>query len=141
MGLREDLIKAKTILNSRNICYGFDKPKVAQQWAILAVIKDRDVLYRVKQEQEKLVCFQWVLRVIDMFHREPQVLKLSPTRELAEQTQKVILALGDHWNFGSGEPWISRVFIKVLPCNRDYKEIIQSLPSWCCLGNTEFFFV
>jgi len=28
--------------------------------------------------------------------REPQVLILSPTRELAEQTQRVVLALGDY---------------------------------------------
>jgi ATP-dependent RNA helicase len=33
--------------------------------------------------------------VIDVSSREPQVLILSPTRELAEQTQKVCMALGD----------------------------------------------
>ena len=36
------------------------------------------------------------LQVIDLSLREPQVLILSPTRELAEQTQKVLLALGDY---------------------------------------------
>lgn len=36
------------------------------------------------------------LQSIDLAVREPQVLILSPTRELAEQTQKVALALGDY---------------------------------------------
>ncbi len=35
------------------------------------------------------------LQSVDIKLREPQVLILSPTRELAEQTQKVSLALGD----------------------------------------------
>lgn len=36
------------------------------------------------------------LQILDLSIREPQVLILSPTRELAEQTQKVLLALGDY---------------------------------------------
>lgn len=36
------------------------------------------------------------LQRIDLAIRDVQVLTLSPTRELAEQTQKVILALGDY---------------------------------------------
>lgn len=32
------------------------------------------------------------------FLRRPQVLILSPTRELAQQTEKVILAIGDYMN-------------------------------------------
>ena len=35
------------------------------------------------------------LQAVDLALREPQVLILSPTRELAEQTQRVCLALGD----------------------------------------------
>ncbi len=38
------------------------------------------------------------LNKIDISLREPQVIILSPTRELAEQTQKVIMALGDYLN-------------------------------------------
>lgn len=33
---------------------------------------------------------------MDLAIREPQVLVLSPTRELAEQTSKVMMALGDY---------------------------------------------
>lgn len=36
------------------------------------------------------------LQVIDLKLRQPQVLILSPVRELAEQSQRVILALGDY---------------------------------------------
>ena len=38
------------------------------------------------------------LQSIDLATTETQVLILSPTRELAEQTQKVLLALGDYMN-------------------------------------------
>lgn len=38
------------------------------------------------------------LQTLDLAVREPQVLVLSPTRELAEQTQKVMLALGNYMN-------------------------------------------
>jgi ATP-dependent RNA helicase len=39
-----------------------------------------------------------VLQVLDSTSNETQALTLSPTRELAEQTQKVLLALGDFMN-------------------------------------------
>merc|ERR1712217_761862 len=38
------------------------------------------------------------LQSVDTRERDPQVLFLSPTRELAEQSQKVCLALGDYLN-------------------------------------------
>merc|ERR1711865_830655 len=38
------------------------------------------------------------LQTVNTSEREPQVLFLSPTRELAEQSQKVCLALGDYLN-------------------------------------------
>merc|ERR1719181_2507744 len=39
-----------------------------------------------------------MLQVLDMSTSDTQMLTLSPTRELAEQTQKVCLALGDYMN-------------------------------------------
>ena len=39
-----------------------------------------------------------ILQIIDITQNEVQALTLSPTRELAEQTQKVLLALGDFMN-------------------------------------------
>ena len=39
-----------------------------------------------------------VLQSINTTSNETQALTLSPTRELAEQTQKVLLALGDFMN-------------------------------------------
>merc|ERR1712232_1452019 len=38
------------------------------------------------------------MQSVDSGEREPQVLFLSPTRELAEQSQKVCLALGNYLN-------------------------------------------
>lgn len=39
-----------------------------------------------------------ILQSLDIKEREVQALVLSPTRELAQQIQKVILALGDYMN-------------------------------------------
>ena len=39
-----------------------------------------------------------VLQALDTTSNETQALTLSPTRELAEQSQKVLLALGDFMN-------------------------------------------
>lgn len=39
-----------------------------------------------------------ILQTLDIQTRETQALVLSPTRELAQQIQKVILALGDYMN-------------------------------------------
>uniref|UniRef100_A0A3P9ARH7 RNA helicase n=1 Tax=Maylandia zebra TaxID=106582 RepID=A0A3P9ARH7_9CICH len=68
MGLREDLLRGI-------YAYGFEKPSAIQQRAIKQIIKGRDVIVR-----------------------ETQALILAPTRELAGQIQKVLLALGDYMN-------------------------------------------
>ena len=89
IGLREDLLKGI-------YAYGFDKPSAVQQRAIVPIIKGRDVIVQSQSETGKTCVFSvGALQIIDLSLREPQVLILSPTRELAEQSQKVILALGD----------------------------------------------
>merc|ERR1712110_199317 len=77
MGLREDLLRGI-------YAYGFEKPSAIQQRAIKPIVKRRDVIA--------------LLQSIDTTVRETQVLCLSPTRELAVQIQKVVLALGDYMN-------------------------------------------
>ena len=90
MGLREDLLKGI-------YAYGFDKPSAVQQRAIVPIIKGRDVIVQSQAGTGKTGVFAiGSLQVIDLSLREPQVLILSPTRELAEQSQKVLLALGDY---------------------------------------------
>ena len=89
IGLREDLLKGI-------YAYGFDKPSAVQQRAIVPIIKGRDVIVQSQSGTGKTCVFSvGALQIIDLSLREPQVLILSPTRELAEQSQKVILALGD----------------------------------------------
>ena len=77
--------------------YGFDKPSAVQQKAILPIIKGRDVIVQSQSGTGKTCVFGLgSLQVISLKLREPQVLILSPVRELAEQSQRVILALGDY---------------------------------------------
>jgi len=92
MNLKEELLRGI-------FCYGFDKPSAVQQRAILPIIKGRDVIVQSQSGTGKTAVFSLgSLQIIDLGVREPQVLILSPTRELAEQSQKVALALGDFLN-------------------------------------------
>jgi len=90
MGLREELTRG--IYN-----YGFEKPSAIQQRAIVPVITGRDVIAQAQSGTGKTATFCIsVLQTIDTSVRETQALVLSPTRELAQQIQKVALALGDY---------------------------------------------
>jgi ATP-dependent RNA helicase len=90
MGLREEL--------TRGIyAYGFEKPSAIQQRAIVPVITGRDVIAQAQSGTGKTATFCIsILQSIDTAVRETQALVLSPTRELAQQIQKVALALGDY---------------------------------------------
>ncbi|KAF9422836.1 hypothetical protein HW555_001620 [Spodoptera exigua] len=75
---------------------GFEKPSVIQQKSILPIMKGRDVIAQAHSGTGKTATTSIsILQSLDMRLRETQVLVLSPTRELATQIQKVILALGD----------------------------------------------
>ena len=91
-GLREDLLRGI-------YAYGFEKPSAIQQRAILPIVKGRDLIAQSQSGTGKTAVFSiGVLQSIDLSTTETQALILSPTRELAEQTQKVLLALGDYMN-------------------------------------------
>ncbi|XP_002166522.2 eukaryotic initiation factor 4A-III isoform X1 [Hydra vulgaris] len=90
MKLREDLIRGI-------YAYGFERPSAIQQRAIIPIIKGRDVIAQAQSGTGKTATFSIAaLQQIDTRLRETQVLVLSPTRELACQIQKVVLALGDY---------------------------------------------
>jgi len=90
MGLREDLLRGV-------YAYEFEKPSAIQQRAIVPVIKGRDVIAQAQSGTGKTATFSIsILQSIDTTLRETQALVLSPTRELAVQIQKVILAIGDY---------------------------------------------
>jgi ATP-dependent RNA helicase len=63
------------------------------------MIQGRDVIAQSQSGTGKTAVFSiGVLQSINTSSNETQALVLSPTRELAEQTQKVVLALGDFMN-------------------------------------------
>jgi len=76
--------------------YGFEKPSAVQQRAILPILQGRDVIVQSQSGTGKTCVFcVGALQMLDLAVREPQAIILSPTRELAEQNQKVCMALGD----------------------------------------------
>jgi len=78
---------------------GFEKPSAIQQRSIKPIMKGRDVIAQAQSGTGKTATFSIaILQSLDTQVRETQVLVLSPTRELATQIQKVILALGDFMN-------------------------------------------
>ncbi len=89
MGLREDLLRGI-------YAFGFEKPSAIQQRAISPIMRGRDVIAQAQSGTGKTATFCiGILQAVDTSLRETQALILSPTRELAQQSQKVLLALGD----------------------------------------------
>ncbi|KAI9144723.1 P-loop containing nucleoside triphosphate hydrolase protein [Paraphysoderma sedebokerense] len=82
--------------------YGFERPSAIQQRAIMPVIKAHDVIAQAQSGTGKTATFSIsILQKIDTSKRECQALVLAPTRELAQQIQKVLLALGDFMSIES----------------------------------------
>lgn len=89
MGLKEDLLRGL-------YAYGFEKPSAIQQRAIVPILKGRDVIAQAQSGTGKTSLIALSLcQSIDISLKEIQALILSPTRELASQTDKIILALGE----------------------------------------------
>ncbi|KAF9433076.1 translation initiation factor eIF4A [Entomortierella beljakovae] len=79
--------------------YGFERPSSIQQRAILPVLKGHDVIAQAQSGTGKTATFSIsTLQKLDKSNPQCQALLLAPTRELAQQTQKVVLALGDFMN-------------------------------------------
>ncbi|CAK9091925.1 unnamed protein product [Durusdinium trenchii] len=92
LGLKENLLRGV-------YAYGFERPSAVQQRAILPILKGRDVIVQSQSGTGKTLVFCLAaLQHVDTTSREPQALLLSPARELAEQSQKLCLALGDYLN-------------------------------------------
>jgi len=90
MRLKDDLLKGI-------YAYGFEKPSAIQARAIKPMIQGRDVIAQSQSGTGKTATLSIAsLQLIDTASREIQVLVMNPTRELAVQTQKVMLAIGDH---------------------------------------------
>ncbi|OVA07365.1 Helicase [Macleaya cordata] len=92
MGIKDDLLRGI-------YAYGFEKPSAIQQRAVMPIIKGRDVIAQAQSGTGKTSMIALtVCQMVDTSNREVQALILSPTRELAAQTEKVILAVGDYIN-------------------------------------------
>merc|ERR1712095_89677 len=90
MHLREELLRGI-------YGYGFEKPSAIQQRAIAPCIKGHDVIAQAQSGTGKTATFSIsILEKIDINARDCQALILAPTRELAQQIQKVVMALGDY---------------------------------------------
>jgi len=77
--------------------YGFEKPSAIQQRAIKPTMLGRDLIAQAQSGTGKTATFAiGTLAKVDPKLRECQSLILAPTRELAQQIQKVVLALGDY---------------------------------------------
>lgn len=77
--------------------YGFEEPSAIQQRAILPIIEAHDVLAQAQSGTGKTGTFSIAaLQRIDSEIKSPQALILAPTRELALQIQKVVIALAFH---------------------------------------------
>jgi translation initiation factor 4A len=76
--------------------YGFERPSAIQARAIKPVIKGHDVIAQAQSGTGKTATFSIsVLQKLDVSLKQTQALILAPTRELAQQIQKVLIAIGD----------------------------------------------
>merc|ERR1712176_905813 len=90
MNLKEELLRGI-------FAYGFEKPSAIQQRAIMPAIKGYDVIAQAQSGTGKTATFSIAaLQQINVNRDVCQALVLAPTRELAQQIQKVVLALGDY---------------------------------------------
>uniref|UniRef100_A0A069DYY3 Eukaryotic initiation factor 4A n=1 Tax=Panstrongylus megistus TaxID=65343 RepID=A0A069DYY3_9HEMI len=89
MNLKEELLRGI-------YAYGFERPSAIQQRAIIPCVKGHDVIAQAQSGTGKTATFSIsILQQIDTSVRECQALILAPTRELAQQIQKVVVTLGD----------------------------------------------
>lgn len=89
MNLKEPLLRSI-------FSFGFENPSAIQARAIVPITTSRDVIAQAQSGTGKTATFAiGILQKIDHTRRECQALILAPTRELAQQIQGVVLALGD----------------------------------------------
>ncbi|KAE7998517.1 hypothetical protein FH972_003056 [Carpinus fangiana] len=90
MGLQENLLRGI-------YAYGFEKPSAIQQRGIVPFCKGLDVIQQAQSGTGKTATFcSGILQQLDYNLMECQALVLAPTRELAQQIEKVMRALGDY---------------------------------------------
>jgi translation initiation factor 4A len=90
MNLKDELLRGI-------YAYGFEKPSAIQQRGIMPILANHDTIAQAQSGTGKTATFSIaVLQSIDPKVKNCQALILAPTRELAQQTQKVVRSLGDY---------------------------------------------
>lgn len=76
--------------------FGFEKPSIIQQKAIVPIISGSDVIAQAQSGTGKTGTFAIAaIESVDFTMQESQILILSPTKELTLQTRKVVASIGD----------------------------------------------
>jgi superfamily II DNA/RNA helicase len=79
--------------------YGFERPSPIQSKAIIPIIKGKDIIAQAQSGTGKTAAFSvGALSLVDLSKMEPQILIMSPTRELTKQISLVISSLGTMMN-------------------------------------------
>ena len=92
MSLRDELLRGI-------YSYGFEKPSAIQMRGILPILDGNDTIAQAQSGTGKTATFAIAtLQKVDLALNACQALILAPTRELAQQIQKVVIALGDYMN-------------------------------------------
>merc|ERR1712232_466044 len=95
MNLKEDLLRGI-------YAYGFEKPSIIQQRAIVPIMRGFDVIAQAQSGTGKTGTFCiGALQRFDIGVRQCQAMILAPTRELANQSHKVISSIGDYLQVGA----------------------------------------
>jgi translation initiation factor 4A len=92
MGLKENLLRGI-------YAYGYERPSLIQQKAIVPMITGKDIIAQAQSGTGKTATFTiGILQQIEIDSDQPvcQGIILSPTKELAEQTYDVVNAIGNN---------------------------------------------
>ena len=83
---------------AHGVCsYGFERPSSIQTYAIMPMKEHRDILAQSQSGTGKTGAFViGSLSCVDKSVHAPQVLVISPVRELAQQTERVAKAIGQY---------------------------------------------
>jgi len=77
--------------------YGFEKPSEIQQIGIMPVVNGKDCIIQARSGTGKTGTFSIaMLEIVNQTKPELQAIVISPTRELAKQTHRVLESIGDH---------------------------------------------
>jgi translation initiation factor 4A len=77
--------------------HGWDKPSAIQRKAILPILKGNDIIAQAQSGTGKTGTFSIsALSIVDVKIESPQVLMLSPVKDLAMQTYKIVKSLGQY---------------------------------------------